>query len=158
MNISHDKSDYHNLVKVSFNLEKSDCYNYQTESMWAEQRENNLYVIKNIPFYAHGVSFNDIVDTKYVEGELLIKSVHRHSGHSTYRIFFLEEIATKNAFKEYWGKLERLGCSYEGATKHLFAVDVPPKTDIYEVYSILEEGEENKVWDFEEAYCAHVDK
>ncbi|MEL7521275.1 MAG: hypothetical protein AAGJ80_06605, partial [Cyanobacteria bacterium J06553_1] len=54
------------------------------------------------------------------------------------------------------------GCSYESGTekmsdgkKILYAIDVPTETDVYEVYDILEEGEEKDVWVFEEGHVGH---
>ena len=48
--------------------------------------------------------------------------------------------------------LTRSGSYEEGDA---LAVDVPPKADIYEVYSLLEAGEQNGVWEFDEGHCGH---
>lgn len=37
----------------------------------------------------------------------------------------------------------------------LFAIDVPPEADIHGVYSMLEDGEREGAWDFEEGHCGH---
>jgi len=51
--------------------------------------------------------------------------------------------------------MERLGCTYENANSRLLSIDVPPSVDIYKAYSLLELGEKEGVWDFEEAHCGH---
>ncbi len=63
---------------------------------------------------------------------------------------------------EYWKKLEAIGCTYESTTlntKHgkkvLYSIDVPDSTDLYAVYSILEDGEKNGVWMFQEGHVGH---
>jgi hypothetical protein len=55
-----------------------------------------------------------------------------------------------------------MGCSYESASlslsmgqRLLYSVDVPPTTDIYEVYEMLEKGENDEVWQFQEGH-AHI--
>ena len=58
--------------------------------------------------------------------------------------------------ERHWQSLESLGCSYERATKHLFAVDVPPESNIMSVYQALEAGEEAGAWEFEEGACRHA--
>lgn len=60
--------------------------------------------------------------------------------------------------KRWWEKLEKEGCSYESATVSngiLFSVDVPNTTDIYRVYQILSDAENEGVWGFEEAHVGH---
>ncbi len=73
---------------------------------------------------------------------------------STYRFFLVSE-NSQQGFESAWQPLEALKCTYERATDFLLAVDVPPKTDIYEAYEILEQGLEAGVWDFEEGHCGH---
>lgn len=63
---------------------------------------------------------------------------------------------TNKDFEKAWDKLQSLGCTYERATDRLIAIDVPPETDIYEAYAVLELGENDKVWGFEEAQCGHT--
>ncbi len=54
-----------------------------------------------------------------------------------------------------WRRLQELGCTYERANRRLIAIDVPPRTDVYAVYRVLEEGEKAKYWEFEEGHCGH---
>ena len=37
----------------------------------------------------------------------------------------------------------------------LLAVDVPPDTDINVVYTLLDKGEKDGIWSFEEGHCGH---
>lgn len=122
--------------------------------MWAVSLGQDQYRLENIPFYAYGVSYDDVVIAKPVRKQLLFQSVFQRGGHSTYRIFLLQHTSI-GEFEKSWLALEEIGCSYERATDQLFAIDVPPETDIDQAYSALERGEKAKVWDFEEANCAH---
>jgi hypothetical protein len=64
-----------------------------------------------------------------------------------------------DAFWLWWGKLQDLGCTYENGGDHygktLFSVDVPPATDIDAVHRILQDGDKEKIWDFEEGHVGH---
>ena len=83
-------------------------------------------------------------------------SVIARSGRSTYRIAIEQET---DQFWKWWNRLEGLGCTYEsGAVRgmRLYAVDVPPDADIYSVYDILKQGQEQKVWFFEEGHVGHA--
>ncbi len=78
-------------------------------------------------------------------------------GHSTYMLIIQ---AGKSLADACWRLLKRMGCSYEGAEidlsigrRPLFSVDVPASADIYEVYELLERGEKDKVWLFQEGYA-----
>lgn len=117
--------------------------------MWAIPVDNNVYRPDNIPFYVYGVSYCDVVATRPVGGQNVFDSVIARGGHSTYRIFLVGQ-ESEQRFPETWELLHRLGCTYERATNYLLAVDVPPASDIYEVYAALEEGVKLGAWDFEE--------
>lgn len=122
--------------------------------MWALPVNSHHYRLENIPFYLYGVSYLDIVSTKRIESNNVFDGVIERGGHSTYRIFLVGEQEPER-FTENWSTLRVLGCFYERATDYLVAVDVPPESDIYQVYAALEQGEKLGVWDFEEGYCGH---
>ncbi|MEP5943149.1 MAG: DUF4265 domain-containing protein, partial [Balneola sp.] len=62
------------------------------EALWAEPLGNDLYKIENIPFYAYGLNYHDIVRTNSQSAELKpeIKELVKASGHKTFRVFFKE--------------------------------------------------------------------
>jgi hypothetical protein len=141
--------------KIFIKLPSHSWHGYETESLWSEI-DGNFNRIINIPFYAKGISYGDIVTVRNEKDLKVIENVVKKSGHSTYRIFSLTSEGDKLDF--YWKLLEELGCSYEQATTNLFAVDVPPQTDINKVYEILQLGEKYNIWEFEEGNCVHVTK
>lgn len=75
-------------------------------------------------------------------------------GHSTYRIF-VEEETDEARFNEHRQPLEALGCTFERGDEKFLAVDVPKDADIYAAYELLERGEDEGVWAFEEGHCGH---
>jgi len=146
------------LVKVFFELDDSDWHGYGSESVWAEPISSDRYRLRNTPLFAKGVSFEDVVFVKETEDGFLYKSTSIAAGHSTYRILFDKQVSN-DEFQKYWSPLQDLGCTYESADRGamiLFAVDVPPSTDIHEAYRLLNEGEEDGCWGFEEGHCGHT--
>lgn len=150
-----DKDSNEPLVKLFIEIEPTDWHNYRSESVWATPLGKGLYQIRNLPFYAMGLSFDDVVRATLVHGDLLFKSVERRSGHSTYRFFTIDEI-TDEQWLPFWKPLEELGCTYERGTERLFAVDVPTHVDVRRAYELLAAGEKAGVWGFQEAHCGHL--
>jgi len=142
------------MVKIIFQLDEN-IHQAGTESIWASKVGENLYRVENVPFYAKGVSFADCVSVTVESKELIFLKVVEKSGHSTYRIY-LYSPSQLAQFEEFWKPLQEAGCTYEKATSNLFAIDIPPATDISRVFDLLTNGESAGIWDFEEGDCAHV--
>lgn len=145
------------LIKVVFDL-SDDWHGYDTETVWAEALGDNRCKLKNSPFYAKGVSFDDVVNVNRAlqSDTVVFDSIAITSGHSTYRILVSQSTPLED-FEKYWRPIQDLGCSYEAAQglHSIIAIDVPSESDIHEVYRLLEKGEEDGIWDFEEGHCGH---
>jgi hypothetical protein len=144
------------LVKVIFDIADENGGVLKTESLWAEAFGNNSYRLRNVPFIVFGFSEQDVVTATETEDVLKVTGVAVRGGHSTYRLV-LPEDTSEEQFLQDWHPLQDLGCTYERATRRLVAVDVPPDSDIYAVYKVLEAGEAGKQWEFEEAHCGHLE-
>lgn len=157
MSDQHEKRDerHHPLVKVVVNLLPSDWHDYGLETLWADPIGTDRYRLKNVPFYAYGLSYEDIVRAKPLGGQLIVQEVCERSGNSTYRLFLADGARTDQKFLTFWQPLELIGATYEQANDRLLAVDLPTDTDIYKAYELLKSGEEAGAWDFEEAHCGH---
>ena len=151
----HRRAGDGDLVKVCFRLDKADWHDHATETLWAEPVDGKRYRLKNVPFYAYGVSYDDTVTAAETDDGRVVQAVSERSGHSTYRIF-VSNAETLQRFSDCWAPLERLGCTLERATERLFAVDVPREVDIHEAYEAMASGETAGVWDFEEAHVGHA--
>jgi hypothetical protein len=137
------------LVKVVFEIQgESVCH---TESLWARPEGDGRYRLCNSPFYAFGVSFEDVVFARDVDGLLMFTGVAATSGHSTYRLSLND--VDRELLEAALANLNSLGCTYEQGP--YLALDVPPESDIHRVYALLEEGEARGLWEFEEGHCGH---
>jgi hypothetical protein len=115
-----------------------------------------VYVLDNSPFYAYDISYKDVFRAVSEDGSLVFSEVVSRGGHSTYRIK-LPVGCDHEYFSRHWSELDRLGCTFEGSSgnaQRLYAIDVPPDVNVFEVYRLLEERERDNVWTFEEGHCA----
>ncbi|WP_375771809.1 DUF4265 domain-containing protein [Archangium gephyra] len=139
------------LVKVFFELQQDeDGYPPVTcESMWATPVGDGLYRLGNIPFFARGVAYEDVVSAvQRDDGTRGFVEVVRPSGHSTLRIIVYEASEAPALRHE----LEALGCDTElSHIPNLVAVDVPPAVSLDEIRRLLEMGTVSERWEFEEA-------
>jgi hypothetical protein len=150
------------LAKVRFELDMSDWHGHGSETLWAEpigEHERRILQIRNSPFFAKGINNLDVVKAEFTEKDVVgdfIEVIER-GGHSTYMLLIQP---TEIRILSYWSILEGLGCSYESmrldlsiGSRLLYSVDVPPTTDIHEVYEIFERGQDQGVWMFQEGYA-----
>jgi hypothetical protein len=142
------------LIHVVAELGDDAWHGYGAEKMWAEPVDRARVRLRNVPFFALGMSNEDVVEVEGTEEPRRIVRVAQPGGHSTYRIFLADGI-DQETFAKSWAPLATLGCEYERATDRLYAVDVPPMTDIHTVYAQLERGQRAGVWDFQEGHCGH---
>jgi hypothetical protein len=154
MTREHDRN-YKDHVKVVFALESGAWHGSATETLWAERVGDRRLRLRNVPFFAFGVSVEDVVTAKPHKGIWEFESVSLRGGHSSYRVITTASDTT-DAFHQNWQELERLGCTYEQGPGNLRAIDVPPNADIHKVYAILEQGERDGIWKFEEGHCGHA--
>ena len=151
------------LVRIRFQTDTEGLSGGSPERLWAKQLPSGgaHFELHSSPFYAKGVSYKDIIEAEGNPdciGEFEYRRTLSSSGHSTYRI-----LVPKNSrlFAPWWEKLAAFGCTYEFADEGaelLYAVDVPPAANIFAVYQILEDGERQSVWTFDEGHCGHSTK
>lgn len=146
------------IVTVSFPcVEGEGCI---VERMHARVLNGGRYSLDNSPFYAFGISFEDVFLAELKDGELIFAGVVWRGGHSTYRVK-LPVGCDHDYFLEHWPALDKLGCTFEGSSaklQRLYSIDVPPKADVFEVYRVIEEKEQQNVWSFEEAHFCDLGK
>ena len=121
----------------------------EVESMWVQPAGRGMFVVKNIPFYARGVSADDIVrGAPDADGVLRFERVETHGGHSTIRIVLFVDAQRDRVL----ARLCELGCAYEGSdTPGLFAIDVPRETSWSAVQEALRSLAAEGVLDWEES-------
>lgn len=143
-------TDTDDMVKVVFKLEKDeeDYPPADYESLWAIPLEEGLFQLDNIPFFAQEVALGDVVSAVSEGGELRFQKVVRPSGHSTLRLIIYDQGEVPAVRK----LLEERGCASEGShIPGLISVDVPPSVPLARLRPLLDEGEAQERWGYEEA-------
>jgi uncharacterized protein DUF4265 len=140
-------------VKIVFQLDPNEQQGYETEKMWAERTGPNEFRILNSPFFVFGVSAEDVVRAAELEeGVYEFQRVVEKGGHSTYRIFLQAETTIDDeAFLVRWARIQALGATYENGNGRFVSVNVRPNSDVRKICGLLEQGESDGVWAFEEA-------
>jgi hypothetical protein len=143
-----------NKVKVIIPLDDPETAgSFKDEAFWAEDLGGDQYRLLNSPFYAFGVSVDDVVTAKPAEGRLIFQGVAKRGGHSTYRLYLQNGRKIQDSqFNEFWKPISALGATFENANDHFVAVDIPPKVDIHRIYQLMQAGEDAGAWAFEEAH------
>ena len=141
------------LTHVVFELEQRDGWPpHASERVWAKAMPDGLYRIENIPFYAPGVSFGDLVAAEGREGELVFSKVVKPSGNSTVQVIFF----AKDRVQAVRDALRGLGCDSEvSEIDTMIAVDVPAETRYDEVFELLDGGFRRGELDYSESALRH---
>ena len=120
------------------------------ESMWAEPLGNDLYKIENVPFYAYGLNFHDVVRATADSDELKpeIRELVEQSGHRTFRVFFKKHVE-RDQQEEILNSMNDLTISYERANDVFFSLDMQPEGDYEAIFDRLDELEQENLLGFE---------
>ena len=123
----------------------SDADGY-TETPWASRikSDDDLFRLENSPFYAYGVSYEDVIEAKplgprVADGVPMYEFVRvvRRSGNRTVRFNFGDDKADTPVGRRVLDEIVALGCSYEGMFDITMSVTVPADVDLQDVATYL---------------------
>ncbi|MGH2666304.1 DUF4265 domain-containing protein [Flavobacterium sp.] len=127
--------------------------NLAIESVWA-LREGDCYRIKNIPFFAPNIAYDDLITVEEDEDELFFDDIVEESGNSTLQIIIFNE----NDINDITKKIEDFECGWEGShLKGYISINVPKKVKYSPIKEFLESKSKEKKLDYKEACLAHND-
>ena len=109
--------------------------------LWAEPLGSGRFRIESCPFFAYGVSRDDVVRAIEAAGEDAprLEDVVEKCGHRTLRLALEAKVEIADGAVQ--GLLERLlelGCTHEALRPKLVAIDVPPEVDVAVVAALLQ--------------------
>src|SRR5687768_16126759 len=102
------------LVKILMPIQQDSIYGGDSETVWAMPLGGDLFEIRNVPFFAKGISMRDVVRAQGVDGPLIFEKVEYHRGHSTYRIY-TKDGRHSSLVKAVISELNTLGATVEPA-------------------------------------------
>lgn len=149
-----------NLAKIVIEQGYSDSDTVDVETPWAEDLGDGLYKLKNSPFYAYGVSYDDVLKcaSKYQDDDRrYFERVVEKSGHRTLRIIFDESVKESDRSMAILDYLSSMECGYEGfGGEKFFVINVQPQCDFEAVCEYLIDQEvrwEHADPTYEEIHC-----
>jgi hypothetical protein len=125
-------------AKVLFRIPNEDG-SAEVETLWATHLGADNYKLDNSPFYAYGVSWEDVVSAPFnsEEGRPTFERVVSKSGNKTVRVMFETPVETGNESDRLLRGLVALGCSYEGANRRYVSVNIPAGVELSVVRAYL---------------------
>jgi hypothetical protein len=109
--------------------------------LWAEPLGSGRFRIESCPFFAYGISRDDVVRAAEAPGEEAprLEDVIEKGGHRTLRVAVDPQVDIADGAVQ--GLLERLlelGCTHETLRPKLVALDVPREVDVTIVAELLQ--------------------
>lgn len=118
------------------------------ESLWIDSLDNDEYQIKNIPFFAPNISYDDIIKVENDDGILYFEEIVRTSEHSTIQVVIFKHESIDAIIEN----IESLKCSWEGMhNQKLIAIDVPQDVNYSGIKNYLDKQFEENVLDYKES-------
>ncbi|MCT9094250.1 DUF4265 domain-containing protein [Streptomyces sp. ASQP_92] len=141
-------------VKVHFRMEVDEegWPPASVESLWAVDRGDGSVRLDNTPWFVRGVASGDIIRVEPdEEGARWAGETVRASEHSTIRLIVLRDGGSAAARQTVLKAFHRLGTTGEGIEQfRMVALDVPPDADLPRIRKLLEHGEGEGWWHWEE--------
>jgi Domain of unknown function (DUF4265) len=110
------------------------------ETLWADPVGPDRYRLDNSPFWAYGLSWQDVIEAHPDEnGQLACTRVIEKAGHRTVRVIFSPGMDVDSSAKAVMDVVVQLGCTYEGRHPGYLAIDIPPGIDLMKVAGYLTE-------------------
>lgn len=118
-------------AKVLFRVPKEDGSD-DVETLWATHVGGDHFKLDNSPFYAYGVSWEDVVSAPFDAKEQFptFERVVSKSGNRTVRVLFRTPVEAGNEPDRLLQGLVAMGCSYEGANRRFISLNVPSGVEL----------------------------
>ena len=128
------------LVRIRVPLDSSDA-GPADDWLWAEPLGSGRFRVESCPFFAYGVSRDDVVVAEPPPGDESprLDDVIEKGGHRTLRAALDPAVDVAHPrVQDLLTRLLELGCTHETLRPKLVAVDVPPAVDVLSPVSLLQ--------------------
>jgi len=121
-----------------------------SEVLWALPLGDDRYELRNVPFYAYGMNWGDVVRAVQQPGDEhpVVERVEQASGHRTMRVFMDEGVAETRSVAML-ETLEQFNATYERHSGGFIAIDIHPDGDVDGVFDQLDTWEAEGLLGFE---------
>lgn len=113
------------------------------ETLWAFNLGDDMYKIDNLPYFAYGVSWNDVVLAPFDEDGHFptYKHVVSKSGNRTIRIFFDVKFTESSESSALLDKLVADGCDFENCNGRLVVLSIPKTVELNRIADQLNDAD-----------------
>ncbi len=129
------------LVRIRVPLDGGPVSGPADDWLWAEPLGSGRFRVESCPFFAYGVSRNDVVVAEPPPGDESprVEAVVEKGGHRTLRGALDPSVdAAHPRIQDLLGRLLEMGCTHETLRPKLLAVDVPPTVDVGACVALLQ--------------------
>ncbi|MEY9875513.1 hypothetical protein ABH931_005017 [Streptacidiphilus sp. MAP12-33] len=141
-------------VKIHFRLEVDEdgWPPAGVESLWAVDLGDGTVRLDNVPWFVRGVASDDIVRVEVDEDGLRwATEIVQASDNCTIRLIVMRDKGSEAARRTVLETFHRLGTTGEGIEQfRMVALDVPATADLVRIRKLLEHGEAEGWWEWEE--------
>ena len=142
------------FVKVVFELPRDEdgWPPVGREGLWAVPVTSDVVRLDNSPWFVRGVANGDLIRVRRDEdGVLWADERLEWSGYCTIRVIPFRAGPLEGSRQRVLDEFAALGVTGEGAQQYgLVALDVPPGADVLAVKGLLQRGQRDGWWDYEE--------
>jgi len=151
---STDESATSDLVKVWFELPQ-DSERWPpavSEGLWARRVAPDVVRLDNTPWFVCNVACGDLVRVRQGDDGLLwVTDKLQWSGHCVIRLIPFRDGPWQDSGQWILDAFAPLGVSGEGIEQYgMVALDVPPDADLAAIRRLLQDGQRDGWWDYEE--------
>jgi hypothetical protein len=100
------------MTRAMVEVSPAKWHSVAEERLWVSRLGEDRIRIENIPMYARGLGYHDVVVASRGSQGLKVSSVVERGGHSTYRLLLLPG-RTVAEFEALWSRIGVHGCCYE---------------------------------------------
>jgi hypothetical protein len=115
------------------------------DTVWAEPLGSERFRVESCPFFAYGISRDDVVRAAGPQGAgaPVLEDVLEKSGHRTLRVVLAVGVELgQDPVQRLLERLVELGCTHELLRPSLVAIDLPAGADLARVTGLLQGGAE----------------
>lgn len=129
------------LIRIRIRLDATGELGPAEDSIWAEPLGSDRYRVESCPFFAYGISRDDVVRAVEAPGEggPALDEVLERGGHRTLRLTLDDSVDLRSPpVQRILEKLIDMGCTHELLRPRLVAIDIPPEVDLEVVAELLQ--------------------
>jgi hypothetical protein len=142
-------------VKILFRFHSNIFDEEMVETMWATivDKDQGIYKLDSIPFYAPDIASDDIIFAEFDSKEemLTYRKTIEYSGNSTVQIVLVDKSKDINQIREIF---KELGCVSEKVNNGYFSMEIPSNVDYKNIKSKLDELETTEIIGYAEPCLA----